>query len=139
MKTILIVDDDESYLELLSLLLTKEGYRVLTAVDGPQGVAVYQEHHPDLVFLDLSLPSMNGIQVLREIRHIDSKAKIIVITGFGSVESAVTAMQSGAVDFVEKVDSSENVDFVEKVDFVTNFQEVTSKKIKNVLDEFGGD
>lgn len=123
METVLVIDDDEIHRELFSLLLTDEGYRVVTAPDGLQGLALYKQQRPTLVFLDLSLPDTNGLEILRAIRRFDERAKVIVITGYGSVESAVAAMQSGAVDFVEKVD------------LVGNFREAMSRKIRLVLDE----
>ncbi|MGH2569106.1 MAG: response regulator [Bacteroidota bacterium] len=99
---ILIIDDDEIDLELMRCLLTKEGYNILQTADGPQGVMLYKEHRPVLVFLDLGLPTISGLEVLKEIRHYDERAKIILITGYGSVQSAVSAMKLGALDFVEK-------------------------------------
>ena len=102
MNKALVIDDDEMDLELLRLLLTKEGYEVLTTADGPQGVLLYKEHRPAFVFLDLGLPSMSGIEVLKEIRAQDPRAKVILITGYGSVKSAVEAMKHGALDFIEK-------------------------------------
>lgn len=102
MNKALVIDDDEMDLELLRLLLTKEGYEVLSTADGPQGIMLYKTHRPAFVFLDLGLPSLNGIEVLKEIRSFDERAKVILITGYGSVESAVAAMKHGALDFVEK-------------------------------------
>lgn len=102
MNKALVIDDDELDLELLRILLSKEGYDVLTTADGPQGITLYKEHHPAFVFLDLGLPTMNGIEVLKEIRSFDEKAKVILITGYGSIESAVAAMRYGALNFVEK-------------------------------------
>lgn len=102
MKRALVVDDDEMDLEFLRLLLEKEGYEVLSTADGPQGITLYKEHQPSFVFIDLGLPSMSGIEVLKEIRGFDEHAKVILITGYGSVENAVAAMRYGALDFVEK-------------------------------------
>jgi DNA-binding response OmpR family regulator len=102
MTKILIIDDDEVLLKLLSTALAEEGYSPLTTADGPQGLVLYQVHRPSLVLLDLGLPSMSGIEVLREIRQFDEKAKVIVVTGYGSVESAVVAIRYGAWDYVQK-------------------------------------
>ena len=99
---VLIIDDDEIDIELMRHLLTREGYSILSTADGPQGILLYKEHRPALVFLDLGLPSMSGLDVLKEIRSYDDKAKVILITGYGSIESAVTAIKLGALDFVEK-------------------------------------
>lgn len=102
MYKILIIDDDEVLLRMLSITLAEEGYSVLTTADGPQGITLYKEHRPALVLLDLGLPGMNGIEVLKEIRRFDNKAKVIVVTGYGSVESAVGAIRYGAWDYVQK-------------------------------------
>ena len=93
---ILIIDDDEIQLMLLRSILSSKGYSVHSTADGPQGVLLYKIQHPDLVLLDIGLPSMSGIEVLKQIRQIDQKAKVIVITGYASVESAVLAIRSGA-------------------------------------------
>ncbi len=102
MRRILIIDDDEVQLRLQRILLMEEGYTVHTTADGPQGIAIYKKHKFDLVLLDLGLPSMSGIEVLKEIRRVDGKAKVIVVTGYPSVESTVLAMRSGAYDYVQK-------------------------------------
>ncbi len=102
MSNILIVDDDEVQLRLQRILLMKEGYTVFTTADGPQGITIYKKNHIDLVLLDLGLPSMSGIEVLKEIRRFDGKAKVIVVTGYPSVESTVLAMQCGAWDYIQK-------------------------------------
>jgi DNA-binding response OmpR family regulator len=102
MHTILIIDDDEVLLNLLSLTLQEEGYDVLSTADGPQGITLYKNRRPALTLLDLGLPTMSGIEVLREIRQFDDKAKVIVVTGYGAVESAVVAIRYGAADYIQK-------------------------------------
>jgi DNA-binding NtrC family response regulator len=102
MHKILIIDDDEVFLKLLSGALVEAGFNVLSTADGPQGIALYRDHQPELVLLDLGLPTMSGIEVLQELRRLNNKAKVIVITGYGSVESAVVAIRHGAWDYVQK-------------------------------------
>lgn len=102
MPKILIIDDDEMQLQLQRTFLTDGGYTVFSTADGPQGILLYKTHHPDLVLLDIGLPSVSGIEVLKEIRQLDQKAKVIVITGYASVESAVLAIREGAWDYVKK-------------------------------------
>jgi DNA-binding NtrC family response regulator len=102
MNTALVIDDDELDMELLRLVLSNEGYQVLTTADGPQGITMFKRHMPSFVFLDLGLPTMSGIEVLREIKSYDNNAKVVLITGYGSIESAVEAMRYGALDFLEK-------------------------------------
>ena len=102
MPKILIIDDDEVQLRLQQTILADQGYSVHSTADGPQGITLYKSLRPDLVLLDIGLPSVSGIEVLRQIRQIDQKAKIIVITGYASVESAVVAIREGAWDYVRK-------------------------------------
>jgi len=102
MHKILIIDDDEMQLKILSSILAPEGYQIHATADGPQGILIFKEQRPDLVLLDIGLPSMSGLEVLREIRDLEPNAKIIVITGYGSVESVVLTIRSGACDFIHK-------------------------------------
>jgi|ERR1041385_1450917 DNA-binding NtrC family response regulator len=121
MKKALVIDDDEMDLELLRIVLSKEGFTVISTADGPQGVTLYKHHQPDIVFLDLGLPSMSGIEVLRDIRKYDDQAKVFLITGYGSAESASAAMRLGAAEFIEK----------------TSDIDVMINKIKNALHGLG--
>ena len=110
MPKVLVIDDDEMVLALVQHILNLEGFETLTTADGPQGLALFKERRPDIVLLDLALPGMNGLEVLRRIRQIDQNAKVIVVTGSGSDESAQVATQYGAIDFVRKpVDYAEFV------------------------------
>lgn len=102
MNKILIIEDDEVQLKLQSTLLLDRGYTVYTTADGPQGVTLFKSYRPNLVLLDLGLPTMSGIEVLKEIKQIDPAAKVIVVTGYPSVESTVIAIRTGAWDYVQK-------------------------------------
>lgn len=102
MNRILIIDDDEMQLNMLTSTLASEGYQIYATADGPQGIFIFKEQRPDLVLLDIGLPSMSGLDVLREIRELDPNAKVMVITGYGSVESVVLTIRSGACDFIHK-------------------------------------
>lgn len=102
MNKILVIDDDEMDLQLMNLLFTREGYAIVKTADGPQGVELYKQHRPMFVFLDLGLPSMNGLDVLKEIRQYDEGAKVLIITGYGSEKAAAAAIGQGAAGFIEK-------------------------------------
>src|SRR5512141_1565279 len=99
---VLIVDDEASIRESLQTLLEIEGFTVETAATGEEGLARIAERQFDLVLLDLALPDRNGLDLLRDLRLQDSQLSIIMITAYGTVENAVKAMQSGAVNFVQK-------------------------------------
>jgi len=102
MPQILLIDDDEFTLTLMRTILLETGYIVFSTADGPQGIEIFKQRRPDLVILDLGLPTMSGLDVLREIRESDSAAKVVVVTGYGSAHSAETAMGLGALDFMSK-------------------------------------
>src|SRR5216683_2988769 len=99
---VLIIDDEEEIRESLQTLLELEGYEVETAANGEQGLSKLDERPFDLVLLDLALPDRNGLEVLRDLRERDAQQAVIMITAFGTVEDAVRAMQSGAVNFLQK-------------------------------------
>lgn len=99
---ILIIEDDESVREMLEALLEESGYETHSVVDGPQGIEAAKSTLFHLSLIDLRLPGMGGLDVLREIRKIHSDAVCVVLTGFGTVELAVTAMKAGAFDFISK-------------------------------------
>jgi len=113
MLKVLVIDDDEMVLALVQKILTMEGFEALTTADGPQGLTIYKERRPDMVLLDLALPGMNGLEVLRRIRQLDPEARVIVVTGSGSNESAEVALKYGAYDFVRK--PVDYADFVRRI------------------------
>src|SRR5947209_5373509 len=99
---ILIIDDEAAIRESLQTLLEMEGYRVEASENGEDGLTRIAEHPYDLVLLDFALPGMNGIEVLQEIRERDPQLAVIMITAYGTVENAVRAIQTGAVNFIQK-------------------------------------
>ena len=100
--TVLIIDDEAEIRESLQTLLELEGYDVETAADGAEGLARLGERPFDLVLLDLALPDRNGIDLLPEIRALGDQVSVIMITAYGTVENVVRAMQSGAMNFLQK-------------------------------------
>jgi len=99
---VLIIDDEEFMLDSCCQVFTKEGYQTETAKDGDAGLQKFKETKPDLVLVDLKMPGKSGMQVLEELRTIDSNCVAIVITGYATIESAVEAMKHGAYDFLPK-------------------------------------
>src|SRR6185369_12584151 len=101
-KTILIVDDEAGIRSSVRGVLADEGYRVLEAEDGRDALELIASEHPKLVILDIWMPGMDGIELLRHIRDTHPGTPVIVISGHGNIETAVTATKLGAFDFIEK-------------------------------------
>jgi len=99
---ILIIDDEEVVLDSCTQILDGSGHLVQTAPDGATGLDVVDEFKPDLVFIDLKMPGMPGMEVLEKITELDATIVTVVITGFATVGSAVEAMKKGAYDFLPK-------------------------------------
>ena len=99
---ILIIDDEEVVLDSCTDILAGSNYNIATATDGILGLALLKEFQPDLVFVDLKMPGLSGLEVLEKIYALDPTIVTIVITGFATVGSAVEAMKQGAYDFLPK-------------------------------------
>lgn len=108
MKSILIIDDDPLIRKTLSSHLSKEGFDILMAEDGKQGLLRYEENSPDLVILDIRLPDMDGLEALKKIKEMDKNACIIIMTAYDDMKTTVEAIKSGAFEYMVKP-----LDFVE--------------------------
>lgn len=109
MKSILIVDDEQNIRETLKDVLEDEGYSVLLAEDGKVALSLQNTHIVDVVLLDLWLPEIGGMDVLREMKERGSDVPVIIISGHGTIDTAVKATKEGAFDFLEKPLSIEHV------------------------------
>ena len=101
-NTILIVDDDEDFRRAARLVFEIEGFEVMEASNGAEAIADFKAHAPDLVVVDLRMPGMNGIDTLKELKHINESVPMIILTAYGTIPETVRAMQYGAVNFIEK-------------------------------------
>jgi len=99
---ILVIDDEESMRDSCRQTLSRDGNNVEVAEDGARGLAMLQSKSFDIIILDLKMPGLSGMEVLKKIKEQDCEAVVIVITGYATVESAVEAMKSGAYDFIPK-------------------------------------
>jgi len=99
---ILIVDDEEDFVEMLSLRLQDQGNNVKGAHDGQACLRALQEDDIDVVILDIKMPGMDGIETLQEIKKQAPIAEVILLTGHGSIETAVDGMKLGAFDYLRK-------------------------------------
>jgi len=102
MPKVLIVDDVEFVRIRCAKLLERNGYEVIEAENGLQAVKTYRECRPDVVFMDITMPEMDGLTALREIRQFDPGARIIMLTALGQQEVVVEAIRAGAKDFIVK-------------------------------------
>lgn len=109
MKNILIIDDEQSICESLEGILQDEGYRTMFAGSGEAGLAMLKEESPDLVLLDIWLPGIDGLETLQRIRLDFPEQLVIMMSGHGTIETAVKATKLGAYDFIEKPLSLEKV------------------------------
>lgn len=109
MTTILVVDDEESIRESLEGILQDEGFRCLFAENGERALATIKEENIDLVMLDIWMPGMDGLEALQLIKEISPELTVIMMSGHGTIETAVKATKFGAFDFIEKPLSLEKV------------------------------
>lgn len=100
--TILIIEDDQFFNKFLTESLTDKGYRVYATATGTQGLEIVQSARPDLVLLDLMLPDISGLEVLQQIREVHETPQVIMLTGHGSIETAIEAIKLGASDYLTK-------------------------------------
>ena len=99
---ILIVDDEKDFVEMLSLRLADQGHRVRAAYSGEQGLAALDDADCDVVILDIRMPGMDGITALKEIKTRHPVVEVILLTGHGTIDTAVEGLKSGAFDYVQK-------------------------------------
>jgi DNA-binding NtrC family response regulator len=100
--TVLVIDDEEIIREALEALLSAEGYQVATAATGERGLELLSRRPFDAVLLDLMLPDRNGLEILDEIRRADDELPVVMITAFGTIESAIAATKQGAFHYFPK-------------------------------------
>jgi two-component system response regulator HydG len=100
--TVLVVDDEASNTESLERIFVREGMRAFTAPNGSKALEICRQHRVQVVVTDLMMPGMDGIELIRALRAIGADAEVVVMTAYGTVETAVQAMREGAYDFVEK-------------------------------------
>jgi len=110
MLTILVIDDEKPTLSMFKLFLSAYGYTVFTAENGEDGLAIFQEKRPDIVFTDLKMPGMDGLEVLTRIQSSGITTQVIVITGHGDMDKAVAALNLDAADFINKPVEREALD-----------------------------
>jgi len=106
---VLIVDDEEAVRSSLKMIFEYEGYEVLLAANGPVGLKMTEQESPDLVLLDIKMPQMDGLEVLKRLRSSESSPPVVILSGHGTVKTAVEAVKLGAFDFIEKPPETERI------------------------------
>src|SRR5918999_896137 len=106
---ILVIDDEAEIRRSVRMILEYEGYDVVEASSGPEGVALAEKESPDLIFLDVKMPGRDGLEALRRIKAVNETLPVVIISGHGTVSTAVEATKAGAFDFIEKPLASERV------------------------------
>jgi two-component system, NtrC family, nitrogen regulation response regulator NtrX len=106
---ILVIDDEAAIRDSLRMTLEYEGYEFVGAATGQEGLALAERETPDLVMLDVKMPGMDGLEVLERLRHGNDTLPVLIMSGHGTIQTAVEATKKGALDFIEKPFASERV------------------------------
>jgi DNA-binding response OmpR family regulator len=115
-KKVLIVDDDRDIVQIVTTMLEGRGWQIDVAYGGNEALEKVSASRPDVILLDIMMPGMNGIEVLKKIKKIDANARIIMITAFGDVESYLDSMELGAYEYINKpFETNELLEMVNKV------------------------
>src|SRR5947199_5921816 len=106
---ILVIDDEAAIRDSLKMTLEYEGYEFVGARTGQEGLALAEREAPDLVVLDVKMPGMDGIEVLDRLRAMNDALPVVVVSGHGTISTAVEATKKGAFDFIEKPFATDRV------------------------------
>ena len=107
---ILLIDDEEVNVRVLGMTLKADGYEVVSAYSGEEGLDVFKKERPPIVLTDIKMPGMDGLEVLKRIKELDEDTEVIIVTGHGDRDAAITALQYGASDFINKPIQKEALD-----------------------------
>ncbi len=115
-RKVLIVDDDRDIVTIVSTILGGRGWDIRAAYNGQEALEAVTLSKPDIILLDIMMPEMNGIEVLKRIKKIDADARIIMITAFGDVESYLDSMELGAYEYINKpFETDELLEMIDRV------------------------
>ena len=99
---VLVVEDDELIRKQLARVIRKEGFKVVVAEDGQTGLEIFKSERPEILIADLRMPGMNGLELMHEVRSLSVNVQLIVVTGFGEADTAISALHEGALDYLQK-------------------------------------
>ena len=111
-RKILVVDDNKETCDALTEIFAEQGYQTFSALGGRLALDTVKKKKPELVLLDIKMPKMDGIEVLKRIKKIDKEVVVVMITGYGALDTAKEAMRLGAYDYVTK---PFDIDFIKVV------------------------
>ena len=109
-KSLLIVDDDNSFRDRLARSMEKKGFKVTQAESVNSGIQKARENRPAFAVIDLRLKDGNGLEVVKEIQQSKKESKIIMLTGYGNIPTAVAAIKAGAIDYLAKPTNAEDIE-----------------------------
>lgn len=134
-KAILLADDDDNLRRVLEFQLTEEGFQVQSAKDGAEALELFNENDFDCVITDLRMPKLSGLELLEKIKAANSELPVIVITAFGEVETAVTAMKTGAFDYINKPFNRDEI--LLTIERAVNFSETKNenRQLRELVDK----
>ena len=124
----MLVDDEERFLSTTKKLLSRKGYDVLTATSGTEALEELRAHNIHVVILDVKMPGMDGIETLKAIKRTYPLVEVIMLTGHGTVDSAVEGLKSGATDYLTK--PTDVQDLIEKAEEAFEKRQVLEDKIR---------
>src|SRR4030095_4771303 len=106
---VLVVDDEESIRSTMKMIFEYEGYDCVLAAGGEAALKIAKRERPDLIFLDVKMPQMDGLEVLKQLKAVDGSPPVVILSGHGTVRTAVEATTLGAFDFIEKPPETERI------------------------------
>lgn len=134
---IFLIDDEEDCLVSLESAIEPAGYEVVSFPNPVDAVATFKEFPADIVITDMKMPLMTGIQVLQEIRKAKADARVIIITGYGDVDTAIAALNNGAYAFFGKpLDIGELLDTLEKINHEITLENQSTVQVQQLKNEY---
>ena len=137
MSKILLIDDEPDILRVLGISLKADGYEVIPALNGTEGLEAFAREKPSIVITDIKMPGMDGIEVLEKIKELDPDTEVIIITGHGDIDNAIESLKYGASDFINKPVRDEALSIAlerakEKLDIKRKLKEYTTDLEKKI-------
>jgi NtrC-family two-component system response regulator AlgB len=136
MNRLLIVDDDKNILTTLKVHLEDLGWEVISAASGGDALLAFEQHQPQVVFLDLKLPDISGLEVLKKVKASQAKSYVVIITAHAAIDTAVSAVKLGAFDYLPKPFTPSQVEhllaMIQKVDSLESEVESLTQRLKGI-------